>query len=775
MMSRRRSARPRRLLLGLLALFLPFGCAGAAGQTDSNCTAQQCCTAEQCDDGVACTIDQCGTEGCSSTPDHSRCAAAEICDPNEGCQPPPFDHGPSPLFNDETLGDAVAPHLAPYFLTLDQIKALDLDQLGHAPAKPNSSDCGWLDKPCVEQVALGSLPGDHEVTVYKGDFVSGVYAAPTAQALVDFVGQPFSHFPLQPKAGLKGNFEALAEQIYPVDLNHSYELIIPANIDWSRANYGAVAVTQHKAPNPETIMAMQTKSRQIAVKYRLPVLHVLDLISFKRLTCTDRKTFPDCPANPDSKIDPLGYFSGNNLIRMTSVMFPVADLAGVPTTTKDYDYLQATFAMYAYARAYIGSNTFLKRMLERVYTHLGKGDPPADLADNIVTAGGSKDGGAVLYATDVDDRIVAAQPGGFDILDIAGAGGFVERFGTDWGRCGGETDWVYIPGPSQAVLPWYRLTEAGARFLDTWDLFNIIPEYDTSFDNGPEGLRDLFMVYRYSTHDLHYPLGSTLRFWWDSPGFDQLNHRQLVAINHDHGGAYEPAAEEGAWMELDGWDLMLTRIFDQREPVQVRIDAPELIDDTIVVSGVASSADAVGGIRLFVAQSLDRNFSLARGIELPDWSKEFPFSRLGNEGQMSKGPRGPEGSNYGGFSWTYVATTPSSQKPVNKSASVIADPWGDDHDEVVYLYAFPPEELPMSKDLERTGFFIRKIVGSEHLTSGSYGDKEVRFRYELPHDPKRASAILVGAWDTDQSGTASWAFSRYDIVNEQPGQAPKCD
>ncbi len=754
-------------------LVLAHGCSGEPSS--------EACGGADCDDGIACTVDSCDVtkQVCQHTPNSSLCAEPLACVLGAGCAPPPTDYGPSSLFDADDLAKVVAPELAPYFLTLEEIKQLDLEQLQHSPTEPSAkNDCGWLAKPCDEQVEVPSLPGQHHVDVYTGKFVSGAYVAPTAQAVVDFVGKKFPHFALEPTAGLVADWDELLARTYPVDLNHSYELIVPDDIDWDRAAHGVVAVTQHSSANPETTMPMQTRARQIAVKYRLPVLHVLDLISFQKLTCSDRVAFPDCPANPNGKSDPLGYNSGNDLIRLTIAVYPFADMAGVPTTEPDYQFLYATFAMYGYARAYMGSATFAKRMLESVYEHTRAAPAPADLASKIVTAGGSKDGGAVLYATDADDRIVAAHPGGFDILDIAGEGGFIERWHSDWERCGDEEDWVYIPGPSQAILPWLRVTSGGEAFRRYWDLFDIIPQYDSSFANGPDGKRDLFMVYRYSTHDLHYPLGGSQRFWWESPAFDQLSYRTLVSINHDHGGDYEPGQGEGEWMELGGWDLMLARTLEQREPVMVTMNRPELDDEAnpkqIIISGTLSSSHGVEGARLFVAQSTDRNFSLTRGIELPDWSLELPFSRLGNEGLRNAGPRGPEGSHYGGFSWTYVATTPTTLKPVSVEAKIIADPWGENGDQVVYLYAFPPEGLAMSEDLERAGFFVRSEIGAAHIAPGKLGDSQLSYRVTVEYDPDRAKAIMVGAWDRDAQGRVTWDFSRYAIVNEQPATPPPC-
>jgi len=692
------------------------------------------------------------------------------------------DYGPSGLFTDPALGDGVLPsELAAHLRTIDEIKDLSLEDLRHEHG-------GWNPvNPHVEDdIQVPSMPGYHTVTVYNGEFTSGVYVAPRAQALVDYVGKDFPHFPKEPTPGLKGNLGHLANNIMPVYLNHSYEVILPGlpgDFDWNSplAGYGVVAVTQHADPDPETIEAMGRKSRQIAVKYGLPVLHVEDLLTFSRMTCADEDGhFCNYPN------ERLGYSGGNDLIRLTTSLLPALEENGVPISDPEHRFVFASFAMYAYAQAYTGSVTFLRRALEALAEYELGGPPPPGLAAKVVTGGGSKDGGAALYATDVDDRIVAAFPSGFDILDVAGEGGFVDRWRTNWGRCGDEEDWVYIPGPDACSLGWLNQTPGGEAFLQYWDLYNIIPQYDTSFDHGG-GMRDLFMVYKWSTHDLHYPLGSSLDFWWDSPNFDELDYRHSISVNHDHGGSYEPDAGAGEpdEPELGGWDLMLGRLLDGREPVDIRIaweyDDP-VTPTEVIVTGTITSPDGhpVEGGRYFVAQSEDRNFSLAEGIESIEWSPypELPFSKLGNEGLMQDGPYGPEGSTYGGFSWTYVATNDAGD-PVDEYGNVIQEPWGAGNDEVIYLYPFPPDVhgwSPPPGVMENSGLFVRYPL-QQHLqvTSGTFGvDSEVGFEVTLPLDPDRAMAVFFNGWDRDPTGNVTRDFSRFFIANEQEKLDPDC-
>jgi len=143
-----------------------------------------------------------------------------------------LDYGPSVLFTDPALGDGVLPsELAAHLRTIDEIKSLTEDDFRHEfgawnPLNPNVED----------NIELPSKPGEvFTVTVYNGDFTSGVYVAPRAQALVDYVGRDFPHFKKKPTPGLEGKLAPLANNIMPVYLNHSYEVILPGlpgEFDW---------------------------------------------------------------------------------------------------------------------------------------------------------------------------------------------------------------------------------------------------------------------------------------------------------------------------------------------------------------------------------------------------------------------------------------------------------------------------------------------------------------------------------------------------------------
>jgi hypothetical protein len=53
-------------------------------QNTNRCAA--CCSDQECNDGIACTVDKCGSAGCTHTPDASLCPTANYqCLPGQGC------------------------------------------------------------------------------------------------------------------------------------------------------------------------------------------------------------------------------------------------------------------------------------------------------------------------------------------------------------------------------------------------------------------------------------------------------------------------------------------------------------------------------------------------------------------------------------------------------------------------------------------------------------------------------------------------------------------
>lgn len=173
----------------------------------------------------------------------------------------------------------------------------------------------------------------------------------------------------------------------------------------------------------------------------------------------------------------------------------------------------------------------------------GHPSPVGEVATRIITGGGSKDGMASSLALDVDDRIVALNTSGGNIVDQAGPQGYFQRFKDDWQRCGDEVDWKYMPVANANVLAWTRHMPGAEPHLRYWDLYNIAPQYGDRPGEKP------IVLWKWSTHDLHYPLGAQQDFWWSSPNFEGLWLRQVISVNHDHGGTYEPGADEPEFME----------------------------------------------------------------------------------------------------------------------------------------------------------------------------------------------------------------------------------
>jgi hypothetical protein len=682
------------------------------------------------------------------------------------------DTGPSVLFSDPDLtqGGVLDPKLAPYYKTIDQIREMTLADLGNVYGK----ECP-PQRPCKGTVEIRSKPVPQPYQLIRGTFRSGVWAAPTAQGIVDYLGKKFSHFDLIPSPGAQDDLDRLLGTMMPVSLSHDYELILPEDMGQQqpladRMRIAVLAVTQHATGNVwENTESMGRKARQIAVKYRVPVLHVRDLLSFGKMKCAE-------PSLCHGKTD-LGYLSGNDALRVSVELFPALEKNGVDLTATKHRFFFATFAMYAYAQAYAGSITLAQRLLEEAAQRQGIAVPRGYLGSRIITGGGSKDGAATLYVTDVDRRIVASFPSGADALDLAGDEGYYARFASDWGRCGDEEDFVHMPGPSPCGLGWLRHAPGGLLYQRIWNFAQFLPKLATSYP-GPSGQRDLFMVYKWSTHDLHYPLGTTQQFWWDTPNFGALPLRQVIAVNHDHGGEYEPDLQGGepSFMELTAWDLMLSRVLYGRQSVDIEIEQPVLDDPAnpkqIIVRGTIHSPDGnpVEGARYFVAKSRDRDFSLSTGIELPPWSDPtFPFSQLNAQ---DHGAIGPEGSDYGGFCYTWAQTN-AKREPVDQNGAPLSDPWGDGHQEVRYLYPFPPAGyVAPTGVLESSGLFVRYPVTQQDLVApGRFGvDSTVRFEIRLEYDPSRATAVFVAGWDKDAAGEATYDFSRYRIVNQQPAK-----
>ncbi len=674
------------------------------------------------------------------------------------------DFGPSRLFNDPTLGDGVIdPGLAVYLRTIDEIKELQLQDLNIT-----FQDCTFED-PCLEPVP----PDSSGVRVIKGSFESGVMVMPTCQAMVSFIGQEFPHIETAPEPGIEGDLQALLDEVIPVSMVHDFEVIVPgdpATFDWmsERAGFAIVGVTQHGEKNPRKVEPLGRRLRGMATYYGVPAVHVTDVLTFQLLTCAD----PDY-CDP-SEEDPLGYVTGNTLLRLTSAFVAAVGYYGVPLTDELEQFVNSCFGMYPYIQAYAGSITFARRMLEKLAVDAGFPGAPGHVASRIITGGGSKDGLAAALALDVDDRIHAVTVSGGDIIDQVGIDGYYERINKDWGRCGYEEDWIYMPGASVCALPYLRETVIGEAYIDCWSLYKIIPQYSDRGGETPS------VIWKWSTHDLHYPLGSTHDFWWNTEAFSSIWHRQLIAVNHDHGGVYDPGPGEPYFRPYGGWNLLLERLINGREPVDVSIeweyDDP-LAPTAVTVTGAITSPDGhpVEGARYFVARSTDRNFSIAKGIEGPEWSMEFPFTRMGNEGLLREGPYGPEGNYYGGFAWTYAATNSKGQ-PVAVDGAVIEDPWGSGNDEVVYLYPFPPEECGIPEGLmEDSGFFVRYPVEQHHLTAGEFGiDSRIEFRITIPVDAGRAAAVLMYGWDRDRSGRVTYDFSRYFIACEQLTTFEEC-
>jgi hypothetical protein len=57
------------------------GCSNGTKCCGTGCAA--CCEDSECDDGIACTKDTCGSNGCSSIPDDTLCMG-QLCDPQLG-------------------------------------------------------------------------------------------------------------------------------------------------------------------------------------------------------------------------------------------------------------------------------------------------------------------------------------------------------------------------------------------------------------------------------------------------------------------------------------------------------------------------------------------------------------------------------------------------------------------------------------------------------------------------------------------------------------------
>ncbi len=61
----------------------PAKCCAGAGTASGTCAT--CCSAAECTDNIDCTVDACTANGCTHTPDKTKCAMGQLCDAQAGC------------------------------------------------------------------------------------------------------------------------------------------------------------------------------------------------------------------------------------------------------------------------------------------------------------------------------------------------------------------------------------------------------------------------------------------------------------------------------------------------------------------------------------------------------------------------------------------------------------------------------------------------------------------------------------------------------------------
>ncbi len=61
----------------------PAKCCAGAGTASGSCAV--CCSDAECSDNIDCTTDACTANGCTHTPDKTKCAAGQLCDAQAGC------------------------------------------------------------------------------------------------------------------------------------------------------------------------------------------------------------------------------------------------------------------------------------------------------------------------------------------------------------------------------------------------------------------------------------------------------------------------------------------------------------------------------------------------------------------------------------------------------------------------------------------------------------------------------------------------------------------
>jgi hypothetical protein len=61
----------------------PAKCCGAVAGGTAGCA--MCCSNAECTDNIECTVDTCTANGCTHTPDKTKCATGQQCDPQVGC------------------------------------------------------------------------------------------------------------------------------------------------------------------------------------------------------------------------------------------------------------------------------------------------------------------------------------------------------------------------------------------------------------------------------------------------------------------------------------------------------------------------------------------------------------------------------------------------------------------------------------------------------------------------------------------------------------------
>lgn len=479
--------------------------------------------------------------------------------------------GPKTLFHD--------PEIHP---TLDEIKGRTL------------ADLRWDES--KEVVSKDPRTG---ATVVTGRFSSGTFSHFRLRNLVDYIGVPKMQFRddkrqvLKPVPGKKGDLKALLAGRMTVSMWHPAMLVLPKNFDpeAEASKYVFVLVSQH-VNDPmtqwESIDFDMNESRRrlldFTERYGVAGLWVGDLITLTHMR--------------DKKGQTLGFPGGNELISWSTPL--MAALSADP----DYDFATKDMVLggnYPYIVAYTSTLTLAERLIERRY-------PGTSAGSKFIITGGSKVGAAALFTADVDDRVAALYAGGYDLFDVSSPTSTVARYETDWKICGQGTPTGFnnhIPYASiPAVARWLARHPDGIRMREIWEPMQF------ARDARP----DLFLLYKWSTHDLHYPIGSTVRFW-NEAGY-RNPHRHNVSVNWNHGGEYRPGPGEPL---CDRLDMLLGHVVDGREMVDAELTKAEVVESRgrklLRVEVLAKSRYQIGGATALIAKSTDRDFSLATGLE----------------------------------------------------------------------------------------------------------------------------------------------------------------